>query len=112
MRVFGDNLLVELKKSEWATADEQGEMDDPRAGSGVVVGIPEAQDILYFGSFNWAFDDSVFNDAMRSEMLTVMNRLQGKTVYFEKRADHGMTIDHDGKTYAVIKLSKVIGVQE
>lgn len=112
MRVFGDNLLVEIKKSEWATADEQGEMDDPRAGSGLVVAIPDAQDILYFGSFNWAFDQSAFNDRMRDDMLQVMERLFGKTVYFEKRADHGMTIEADGKTYAVIKLSKIIGVVE
>lgn len=114
LKVFNDHLLVEITKSEWATADEAAfdGKEDPRAGSGIVVGIPELGDILFFSSYSWILEQSPFNQGMAKDMHKVMTGLMGKRVYFEKRADIGNTIEEDGKTFATIKLSKITGVAE
>lgn len=110
-KVFGDHVLVELKKSEWSTADTQGEQEDPSAGSGVVVAIPAKEDILFFSNYSWILEQSMLNKPMAEELHTKMSELNGKKVFWEKRADIGNTIEEDGKTYATIKLSKIIAVE-
>ena len=110
IQVFGDQLLVELPKQDWATADEAGEQDDPRAGTGTVIAIPDEQDILYLGSFNWAFDESFLSKDIAKDIRAVMERLKGKRIYWERHADKGLTIEDGDKKYAIIKLSKVIAV--
>jgi hypothetical protein len=114
MGVTSDHVLVEIKKAEWATADEDdfSGKEDPRAGSGVVIGIPPLEDIMFFSSYNWILDQSVFNEEIAKKVHIRMTALMGKKVYWEKRADIGNTIELDGKTLATIKLSKIIFVEE
>lgn len=113
MRVFGDNLLVEIKKAAFTTSEDDQNPSNPNAGSGVVVAIPKPEDILYFGSFNWAFDNSMLDRVTADNLIKIMKRLVGKTVYWEARADVGMVISDDqDKKVIAIKLSKIIGVEE
>lgn len=110
IKPFNDHLLIELQKSEWATADEQGEQDDPRAGSGIVVDVPE--NVYYFSSYTWIGDQNIDFSENWEPLQKVMKSLKGKRVYFEKRADIGNTIEDGDKKYATIKLSKITGVEE
>jgi hypothetical protein len=116
MGVTSDHVLVEIKKSEWATADEPDPSgmgkEDPNAGSGIVVGIPPLEDIMFFSSYNWILEQSVFNAEIAKKVHERMSALMGKKVYFEKRADVGNTIELDGTTFATIKLSKIVFVEE
>lgn len=114
MKVYNDHVLVEIKKSEWATADEAAfdGKEDPRAGYGVVIAIPELGDILFFSNYSWILEASPFNEDMCKQMHAKMTDLLGKKVYFEKRADIGNTVEEDGKTLATIKLSKIIAVED
>lgn len=106
---FNDHLLIELPKAEWATADEQGEQDDPRSGSGVVVAVPEVA--FWLSSYTWIAERSVANPEVMATFGSLMNELMGKRVYFEKRADIGNTIEVGDKKYATIKLSKITAVE-
>lgn len=111
LKVYNDHLLVELQKSEWATADVAGEQEDPKAGSGIVVKAPKLEDILYLSSYTWIAEETVVNEGLLTDIHAKMQKLVGKKVYFEKRADLGNTVEHDGKTYATIKLSKITAVE-
>lgn len=112
MRVFNDHLLVEIKKSEWVTSEDAEEHSSPKASFGVVVAIPEPSDIMYFSNYSWILENSVFNVEIVNEMYSRMKSLLNKTIYWEQRAEIGNVIEEDGRTFATIKLSKVIGVQE
>lgn len=107
---FNDHLLVELEKSQWTTADDKGETEDPNAGSGIVVAIPTEH--VYLSSYTWVSDASMFDEDSLKELWEKMSKLIGKKVYFEKRAEIGNTIEDGDKTYATIKLSKITAVEE
>lgn len=109
--VLHDHVLVEIQKSEWATADTVGEHEDPKAGSGVVVAVPDKADILFFSNYSWILEQSMLNEAMAEKLHAKMTALIGKKVYFEKRADLGNTMEDANKTYATIKFSKLIYVE-
>jgi hypothetical protein len=114
LKVYNDHLLVELNKSEWATSDDADTTgkEDPNASKGVVAAIPDLSDMHYLSSYSWISEDSVLQEDLLERVRTAMERLLGKTVYFEKRADLGNTIEYEGKTYATIKLTKIIAVEE
>lgn len=112
IKPYNDHLLVEIKKSEWATADDMNEQNDPNAGSAVVVGIPDRKNIYYLSSYSWMAESTLKDKDILEGMHKAMEQLLGKKVYFEKRSDIGTTIEHEGKTYATIKLSKIIAVEE
>lgn len=114
LQVYNDHVLVEIKKTEWATSDEADHTgkEDPKASSGVVVATPKIEDILFFSNYSWILEQSPFNTEMAEKMHKKMTELMGKKVYFEKRSDVGNTVEHDGKTFATIKLSKIIAVEE
>lgn len=109
--VLHDHVLVEIQKSEWATADTIGEHEDPKAGSGIVVAIPDKEDILFFSNYSWILEQSMLNASMGETLYTKMKELLGKKVYFEKRSDLGNTIEDGDKTYATVKFSKLIYVE-
>ncbi len=112
MRVFNDHLLVEITKSQWATSDEVEEQQDPKASYGVVVGIPKLEDIMYFSNYSWILEQSIFDNDTHERMHKRMETLMGKKIYWEKRAEVGNVLEEGEKTLAIIKLSKVIAVEE
>lgn len=112
IKPFNDTLLVEITKSQWTTADDKGEHEDPNAGTGIVVKVAGSADIQYFGSFNWAFDDSMFEQKVANELHNRMKKLINKRVYWEKYADKGVIVEDGDKSYALIKFSKIIAVEE
>lgn len=110
--VLHDHVLVEIQKSEWATADNVAEHEDPKAGSGIVVAVPSKGDILFFSNYSWILEQSMLNSDMAATLHEKMSALIGKKVYWEKRADIGNMIEIDGKTFATIKFSKLIYVED
>lgn len=110
VKPFNDHLLVELPKNEWATADEQGDQQDPRASYGVVVDTPDV--MIWLSSYTWVSDQSLANEKLLLALAALMKRLKGRRVYFEARAEIGNTIEDGDKRYATIKLSKITAVEE
>jgi hypothetical protein len=112
IKPFNDLMLVKLESSQWLTSKVETDHDDPLAGSATVVAIPNFDDILYFGSFNWAFDNSMLNEKTAHQIHAKMTALLNKKVYFEKLSDRGLTIQDGDDTYALIKLAKIIAYTE
>lgn len=110
IKPFNDHLLVELEVNQWSVANEQGEEQDPKAGYGVVVDIPDI--FGWLSSYTWVADNTVGNEEYLQNMRKIMKDLVGKKVYFEQRAEIGNVIEDGDKKYAVIKLSKITGVAE
>ena len=112
-KVFGDNLLVEIKKAQFTTSESDENPMNPNAGYGVVVGIPSPDEILYFGSYNWAFDQSMLDEIVARKLVDKMKKLEGKTVYWEARSDIGGVLEDTSEhKLCIIKLSKIITVEE
>ncbi|MBA3758884.1 hypothetical protein H0X10_04650 [Candidatus Saccharibacteria bacterium] len=112
IKAFNDHLLIELATSEWTTADESAEQDDPRAGTGIVVAVPDRKDVMYLSSYTWIADNSLASETFRDKVHAKMTEFKGKRVYFEKRAEIGNVIEDGDKKYATIKLSKIVGVAD
>lgn len=111
---FNDHVLIELEKSEWATASEDvNDPDNPNAalaGTGIVIAIPERKTMQWFSSYNWIAEHSVISNSFMDDLHKTMQTLKGKRVYFEKRADIGNVVEDGDKKYATIKLSKITGI--
>lgn len=112
-KVLHDHVLVEIKKSEFVTSGATDDMqEDPKAGSGIVVAVPGVEDIMYFSSYSWILENSMLNEGMAKRLHEKMSALIGKKVYWEKRADIGNTIEDGDRTFATIKFTKLIYVEE
>lgn len=116
IRPYNDHLLIELPTSQFTTAaDDANDPNNPNAancGWGTVIGIPERKDVMYLSSYTWIAENSVFNIKDTSRIYEAMEKLMGKKVYFERRAEIGNTIEDGDKRYATIKLSKIVGVED
>lgn len=113
LKPFNDHLLLELPQQQYVTANTDSDgQDDPNAAYGTVITVPELIDVHYLSSYTWIADKSIGNAAFNAEVHKAMKNLVGKKVYFEKRTDIGNTIEHEGKKYATIKLSKIIAIGE
>ncbi len=107
-----DTMLVELPTNAFSVTKTEIEHDDPTADYGVVVKLPNIEDIVYFGvGYNAAFDESMYDEKTAHRVHATMTKMLGHTVWFEKRAHMGVTIERDGKQYVFLKLSKVIGYE-
>lgn len=111
IKPFNDHLLVELETSQWVAANTNNDGEqDPSAGTGIVIDIPDT--FGWLSSYTWIAEASVFDNQAIRHMRDMMKDLKGKRVYFEQRAEIGNVIEQDGKKYAVIKLSKITGVED
>lgn len=110
MKPFNDNLKIELPTSDFIVSKDDEDMSSPLAGTGTVNAIPEIDDIMYFGSYNWAFDKSMLDQKTAHQIHAKMTALLGKEVLFEGISrGSGLTWEEDDKTFCFVKLAKIIG---
>jgi co-chaperonin GroES (HSP10) len=116
IKPLNDTVLVELigdretDKLNLITAEEAEGCE-----SGIVVEISDT--MPFFGSHGWSFDTSLHTNSPEGKkfmqgMQDWYKDLIGKRVYWEQYADRGTTIEHEGKKFAIVKLSKLIAVEE
>ena len=110
IKAYNDHLLVELAKSKWTTVKDESEQDDPNAGYGTVVAVPDT--LMWLSNYSWMAENTLLNPDQLEVLMEQMTALVGKKVYFEKRSEIGNVIEDGDKTYATIKFSKITAVEE
>lgn len=108
-----DHLLVEIGSAaqkigglETMVQSQQQEGWD----TGIVVAVSEF--MTYFGFQTYAFDSSMMNAELLGQVKSMYKAMVGKKVYWPKMAERGMTIKHEGKEYALIKMTALMAVEE
>lgn len=105
LKPLNDYALVEIyDDSEDGLEFQRGEHDSVQKGKVIEIGR-----CGYISTNAWVYpleggmtDDTLYYDD-----------LVGKTIYWEKFTDNNASVDHsDGKKYAFIKLSKIVGFEE
>lgn len=103
-----DLVLVELdnkKYGNFATSvKEEGH------SSGTLVAVSDR--IFYLSSFSYVLEESFSHPEALEELRRYWQERIGKTIRWEERSDKGMTFEEDGKTYACIKITKLIAEVE
>lgn len=105
-RPINDVVVVELDDKKY------GEFTSSVPEEGKQIGTLRAvsDKIHYLSSFSWVLEDSLRQQEKLEELRSYWAAHVGKKVRWEQRADQGMTFEEDGKTYAAIKISKLIGL--
>ena len=106
LRPFNDYALVEVLdiKAEGLEL-QRGEHDSVQCGRVIEIGSSP-----YLSTNAWVLE---LPQELNTGNLSYFKELVGKVIYWEKFTDNNATVDHDdGKKYAFIKLSKIVGYQE
>lgn len=107
-RPINDLVLVELDDKKYGNFTSSVPEDGKQIGT-----LREVSDkIHYLSSFSWVLEDSLRQQEKLEELRQYWVSQIGKKVRWEERADKGMTFEEDGKQYAAIKISKLIGTVE
>lgn len=80
--------------------------------SGVVVEVPSAEHILYFGFHSFAFDSSLANEDTAKKIHDFYSQFLNKTVYWEALQDKGRRYEEDGNEYVLLNMTDVIGWED
>lgn len=106
MKPLGDQIKVEL-----GTADEYGFGNDKKKfENGIAIELPDK--LMYFGYHSFAYEASLGNTELLEEIYDYYKDLIGKRVYWTELADRGLVYTLAGKTFAMIKLTDLIGYSE
>lgn len=107
LKPLNDNILVELK-NKYGRFGVPDELEGYQ--SGVVLEVPEG--FPYFSSHAWTFENSLNDTETVKDVVSYYKNLVGRTVYWEQLSDQGVTIEFEGKKYALIKFTKLIALEE
>lgn len=110
LKPLNDNILVEVT----ATSEDLGaivvDKGDEGYQTGIVVDV--ADDLIYYGSNSWVLESTLFDTKRLAQLREFYAKLKGKRVYWEAFASSGQLIEKDNKTYAIIKMSRVIAMEK
>lgn len=100
-----DTVLVKLDNKKYGNFTSSVEQQGHEVGTLVAV----SDKIFYLSSFSFVLEDSFKYPEKLEKIRTYWKDRIGKRVRWEERADKGMTFEEDGKQYACIKITKLIG---
>lgn len=110
LKPLNDHLLVECKSKYGVYGEADDEMGQGGYTSGVVLKVGE--DVNYLSAPGWVFEASLDNSGVLKDIKEWYKGLIGKEVYWEQFAERGQTVEEDGKTYAFIRFTKLVGVND
>lgn len=106
MRPWNDTALVQLDEDKYGVFTASNPTE--KIETGTVISVSER--IVFLSSFSWVLEN------VEPEALEHIRQhyadLVGKRVRWEERADVGTSFEHEGKRFAFIKLTKILGVVE
>lgn len=111
LRPLNDVALVEIESNQYKIGGQQLAGGESKKGicTGIVKELPAV--MAYLGFHSFAFESSLNEDKMR-EVRDFYADLVGKRVYWTALAERGMILKKDDKSYAMIKLTDLIGVSD
>lgn len=103
---LNDRIKVKLDKDEFNLENDQG-----GAEMGIVVEVPNA--VAYLGFHSFAFENSLVNKDVSTEIVDLYNNLMGKRVYWEKLQDSGRhLVEGDGTEYVFLQMTDVLAYSD
>lgn len=109
---LNDVALIEIEKNQFnigglELVSGEGKIS---VGHGILIKIPDF--VPYLGFHAFAFDTSLGNMDLYENVLEEYKKLVGKRVYWSALSERGMVFSKDDKTYALIKLTDLVGFSE
>lgn len=106
-----DFFMVEvLGKAENPLGLVGGQNPEDGIREGMVVAISDVP--IFFGANTYMFDKSLAEDELLAKIHTHYKEYVGKKVYWPERSESGAVVKYGDTTYAFIKWSSIMGVEE
>lgn len=103
---INDLVLVELEQRQYGQYSVPPD-PDKSITTGKLLAVSDR--IYFLSSFSYVLEDSFKHPEKLEELRQYWNARVGQTIRWEERADKGMTFEENGKRYACIKITKLIG---
>lgn len=103
-----DLVLIELDDKRYGSFASS--VQEEGCSTGTLLAVSER--IFYLSSFSYVLEESFSHPEALEELRQYWAERVSKKVRWEERADKGMTFEEDGKKYACIKITKLIGEVE
>lgn len=110
LKPCNDFFMIEVGQSVPGINMVGGLNPDEGVREGVVTAISDQ--MIYWGMNTFAFDKSLGDPELLKEIYDHYKSYVGKRVYWPERSESGAVIVHEGKTYAFVKMSALMGVEE
>ena len=103
MQPLNDLACIKLENKRF----KGGEKDT--AESGILVSLP---DFTHYGFWSFAFDQSLMNKELLTELKKYWNGKIGKKVYWTALSERGNIIEKNGERFAFVKFTSLIAEDE
>jgi hypothetical protein len=112
MHPLNDVALIEIEMNQYKLNGIKLAGGDTKQGTetGILLELPK--EIPYVGFHAFAFENSLANVEVLKVLADYYKKLIGKRVYWTAMSDRGTVLSKDDTTYALIKLTDLIGWSE
>lgn len=112
LKPINDVALIEIEKNPYKVGGMGLVSSQQKEGieTGIVVDIPD--ELPYLASNTWSFENSFANTEALNKTRNYYKTLIGKKVYWEAFAERGCEIEDNGKTYVLLKFTKMLAIEE
>lgn len=106
LKPINDLAKVEIASTEGQLIKQTKETSE----SGILVELPDK--FMYFGFWSFAFEDSFVSEEKLAKLYEYWKSKIGYKVYWTALSEKGSLIKQGDKTYAFIKLTSLIAVDD
>lgn len=112
LKPLNDVALVEIELNQYKLNGLSLAGGDSKQGTetGILLELPK--EIPYLGFHAFAFENSLADVQRLTVVADYYKKLIGKRVYWTALSDRGTVLSSEDKTYALIKLTDLIGWSE
>ncbi len=111
LKPVSDYFMISVRSKEDNPLGLVGTPDvEEGVREGTVVALGDLS--LFFGYNTFAYDSSLGNDELLNKIKDHYESYVGKRVYWPERSESGAVIEYDGNSYAFVKCSAVMAVEE
>lgn len=106
LKPMNDLAKIQIEVDEYGFGGKEGD----KAASGILIALPDR--FNYFGFWSFAFEDSFMSEDKLDKLYKYYKGLIGYRVYWTALAEKGNILKQDGKSYAFVKLTSLISVDD
>lgn len=100
LQALNDLAQIKLEKKRFSTQEKD------TAESGILIALPDK--FTFFGFWSFAFENSIGNEELLSELYDYWTAKIGRKVYWTALSERGNIIEKDGEKFAFVKLTSLI----